>query len=183
MKKAVCILAPGFEEIEAVTPVDILRRAGLEVVLAGVGGTNIKGARGITIVCDVQVSQCTEIMDAVILPGGMPGAENLAASNEVKEIIMRHYQLGKIVAAICASPAVVLAPLGILDGKKAVCYPGCEKIFGKAVQHVKDRAVVVDGSVVTSAGAGTAFEFGLALAGLLAGEETAQSLAQKMVYS
>ena len=181
MKKTVLIvLADGFEEIEAITPIDVLRRAGLEVIVAGVGKREITGAHEITVETDLMIEQYQGNPDAIVLPGGMPGAENLQKSEAVKDMLQKMKRSGKLIAAICASPAVVLAPNGILDGKKATCFPGYENELGPKIKFSSDR-VVVDGLVVTSRGPGTAMEFSLELVSQLVSPEKAEQLAQKMV--
>ena len=118
MKKKVLIaLANGFEETEAIVPIDILRRADIDVRIAGVSGADIKGAHGIKVSADTALDSLNEEFDALVLPGGSPGAENLSKSDRLKEIIKRMHLEGKIVAAICASPVLVLLPTGILEGK------------------------------------------------------------------
>ncbi|MBI2095787.1 MAG: DJ-1/PfpI family protein [Candidatus Omnitrophica bacterium] len=174
-KTVLVLLADGFEEIEAVTPVDILRRAGVEVVVAGVGGLELKGAHGMTIRADVAVENVKDLPDAVVLPGGMPGASNLKESPAVISLLKRMKEKDKIIAAICASPGLALAASGVLDGKKATCYPGFEKGFGPKTAFVRDR-VVTDGKIVTSRGPGTALEFSLELVRRLVSEKIADSL-------
>lgn len=179
-KKAIVVLAEGFEEIEAVTPVDILRRAGVEVEVVGLGADEVAGAHGVTCKTDRALGE-TEDADAVILPGGLPGADNLAASATLVGVLRAQAESGKLVAAICASPGVVLAGLGLLDGKRATCYPSFEERFGPSTTHVTDD-VVKDGNILTSRGPGTAFAFGLALARELAGDAAADELAKGMLY-
>jgi 4-methyl-5(b-hydroxyethyl)-thiazole monophosphate biosynthesis len=180
-KRVLVILADGFEEIEAVTPIDVLRRAELEVVVAGLNKTTVTGAHGLSFVCDVELAAAGSSFDAVVLPGGMPGAANLAASPVVAALVKKIYADKKIVGAICAAPAVVLNPLGILDGKKATCYPGFESRFGTQVQVMTDR-VTRDGTIITSRGPGTAFEFSLALVSELVGKSVAERLSEGMVF-
>ena len=179
-KKAIIVLAEGFEEIEAVTPADILRRAGVEVELVGLDAPEVTGAHGVTFKAD-RVLGDTEDADAVILPGGLPGADNLAASEKLAGVLEAQAAAGKLVAAICASPGVVLAGLGLLDGKRATCYPGFEERFDASTTHVTDD-VVKDANMLTSRGPGTAFAFGLALARELAGDAAADELARAMLY-
>jgi len=179
-KTALIVLADGFEEIEAVTPIDVLRRAGIEVIVAGVGKREVTGAHDITVETDLMLEQYQGIPDAVVLPGGMPGAANLNQSEALKDLLQKMKRAGKIIAAICASPAVVLAPNGILEGKKATCYPGFENDLGSKIKFVKDR-VVTDGQVITSRGPGTAMEFSLAVVSQLASGEKSEQVAQKMV--
>ena len=181
MKKTVLIvLADGFEEIEAVTSIDVLRRAGLEVIVAGVGKREIIGAHEITVETNLMIEQYQGMPDAIILPGGMPGADNLNKSEAVKDLLQKMKKSGKLIAAICAAPAVVLAPNGILEGKRATCYPGYENALGPKVKFVANR-VVVDGQVTTSQGPGTAIEFSLELVSQLLSVEKADLIAQKMV--
>lgn len=179
-KKVLVVLAEGFEEIEAITPIDVLRRAGLEVTIAGVGGHQITGSHGITVETDTTIEEIEELPDAIVLPGGMPGAENLSKSKALRDILESMDEEGRHIGAICAAPAVALASTGILDGRKATCFPGFESRFGQAIVFSPDR-VVVDGNITTSRGPGTALEFALALAGRLAGAEVQQELSDRML--
>lgn len=180
MADALVLIAEGSEEIEAVTPGDVLVRAGVAVLVAGVGGTLFRGSRGLPLAADVEIDEIGDrLFDAVILPGGGKGAENLAASEPVARIVRAHASAGKIVAAICAAPAVVLAPLGILKGRRATCYPGLEQRLTDAVHAPGD--VVVEGTLVTSRGPATALAFALELAGLLAGRERAGEVRRAML--
>lgn len=180
MKTVLIILAEGFEEIEAITPIDVLRRAGLKVITAGVGKKEITGAHGIKVGTDVELENYADTPDAVILPGGMPGADNLKKSSSVKNILQKMKSADKLIGAICASPAVVLSAQGILDGKKATCYPGFEKDMGSKVTFSTQR-VVKDGRVITSRGPGTAMEFALALVCELVDQQTAESLSKALI--
>jgi len=180
-KRAIIVFAEGFEEIEAVTPADVLRRAGVQVALVGLDAMEVRGAHGIAMKMDRTLGP-EEDADAIILPGGMPGAENLAGSARLREILMTHASAGKVIAAICASPGLVLGSHGLLDGKRATCYPGFERYFGAGAVYVRDD-VVCDGNIITSRGPGTAFAFALALARVLAGEATAADLEKRMLYS
>lgn len=180
-KRALVILAEGFEDIEAVTPVDILRRINVEVIVAGLSEGIVKGARGITIKVDRVLSDADNSCDVVILPGGMPGAEHLAASSKVKKLVVEMFEKGKLIAAICASPALVLAPLGVLDGKKATCFTGMEENFPASVKFLKDP-VVQDGNVITSRGPATAFAFSLKIAENLVGKDMAAMVAKQTLY-
>lgn len=178
-KKILILLAEGFEEIEAVTSIDILRRAKLDVIIASVNDANVvKGAHGISIKADIRLRDFEGLPDAIVLPGGMPGSENLANSAKVTELIKRTNLAGKIIAAICAAPAIVLAPTGILDGKKATCYPQCESSFGTRTTYI-DREVVVDGNIITSRGPGTALQFALTIVKHLVGDEIADTVKQQ----
>ena len=181
MKKVAVLLAEGFEEIEAVTPIDLLLRAGIQVITAGVGKRTVKGAHGIVVEADVLVEELKDDLDGVVIPGGMPGAENLAASPTVGKVVTRISREGGMVAAICASPGVVLGPLGILRGKNAVCYPGFEEKMTGALSS-KDTTVA-DGPVITSKGPGTAFEFSLSIIRFLLGRETADNIAKAAQYA
>jgi len=181
MRKTVLILlADGFEEVESVTPVDVLRRAGVEVIVAGVGKTEIKGSRGLRVLADIRLEDYQGLPDAIVLPGGIPGAENLRDSAAVKALVKKMHDAGRLIGAICAAPGLVLAGQGILDGKKATGYPGYEKEF-KASTVYQEKSVVKDGQLLTSRGPGTAMEFSLELAKLLAGEATAEKVASAML--
>jgi len=182
MKKAVVLLAEGFEEVEAITPIDYLRRAGIEVTTAAVGASlDVRGSHGIVVRADALLTEAmaaggVNAVDAVALPGGMPGAANLAASAEVTALIRGAAEAGAWICAICASPAVVLAPLGFLDGLRFTCYPGMEDRVTGGIWS--GERVVVDGRVITSRGAGTAGEFAAAIIGQLVGEAAAEKVAR-----
>lgn len=182
LKTALMILAEGFEEVEAIAPVDVLRRAGVRIMIAGLTDRQVKSSRQIVVQTDILLRELVEIPDAVILPGGIPGATNLGKSEEVAELVRKMNAAGKIVAAICAAPAAVLAPLGILDGKKATCYPACEADFSNKVAYSKER-VVVDGNLITSQGPGTALEFALAIVTKLIGKDMAETVRGKMLIA
>lgn len=178
-KKALILLAEGFEEMEAVISVDMLRRAGIEVVLAAIGNNlHVKGSRRITLQADILLKNTKDIFDALILPGGMPGAKNLALQESVIKLIKKYFEQRKVVCAICASPAYAFLESGILSGKKATCYPGDEVRFGRDTCYLKED-VVVDGNIITSAGPGTAFYFALAIIKKLLGEEAANKVKEK----
>lgn len=182
MKKIAIIIANGFEEIEAVTPIDILRRGGIEVISAGVGGTNISGSHGIKIECDTIIGQINaEEFDGVVIPGGMPGAKNISESAEANKFIERMYLEKNLVAAICASPAIVLSPLKVLDGIKSTGYPGFESKFSSYAE-IKTEKVVVDGNIITSRGPGTAADFSFAVLEYLTGNDKAKSVSQSMLF-
>ena len=181
MKTAVVILADGFEEIEAVTPIDLLRRAGVKVVVAGLGALSVSGARGVTFGCDVLLAQVPPGWDALILPGGGPGAKNLAASALVKQCIDTTLAGDGWLAAICAAPAVVLGNQGYLRGRVFTGYPGSDhdEIGGT----YKEDPVVVDGRLVTSRGVGTAPAFALKLVELLVGADKAAEVARSVLLA
>ena len=179
-KTALVILAEGFEEVEAIASIDVLRRAGVRVTIAGVMDLQVKSSRNIGVQTDALLKDIKDLPDAVILPGGLPGAMNLAKSEEVAKLVKKMNSAGKLVAAICAAPAAVLAPLGILDGKKATCFPGCESDFSSKTVHLQDR-VVKDGNVITSQGPGSALEFALEIVRDLVTSEMADLVRDKML--
>jgi 4-methyl-5(b-hydroxyethyl)-thiazole monophosphate biosynthesis len=178
MKKAYIFLAPGFEEVEAAAPADMLRRAGIEVTMVAVNKEPlVAGSHGIVFQTDKTIEGINiDNVDAVLLPGGLPGATNLAASPEVDAALHSAAQKGKIVAAICASPAVVLRPKGLLRGRRWTCYPGMQEDGSEDQKHWKDEKTVRDGSLVTSQGVGTALLFGLAVIEALEGKELAAKI-------
>ena len=161
MIKAVVFLAEGFEEVEAFAPVDLMRRAGFEVVIAGIGSDVIRSSHGVKVTADISVNKIADDYDIYFCPGGMPGAANLRADKSVTAALLSANGNGKIVSAICASPAVVLGPIGILEGHKATCYPGCES-YSPDFDFSGD-GVVVSGNVITGKSAGYALDFALAL--------------------
>ena len=174
-------LANGFEECEALAPVDILRRGGIKVSTVGVGGSVITGAHGIRVCCDTGENEIKESdMQAVILPGGMPGTINLEKSAAVQKALDYAAERGLIIGAICAAPSV-LGHKGLLKGKKATCFPGFEKdLIGAEFAEVP---TVRDGSIVTACGAGAAFDFGFLLLETLSGDNAAaEELKKTMLY-
>ncbi|MDR0597878.1 MAG: DJ-1/PfpI family protein [Treponema sp.] len=182
-KKAIVFLAEGFEEVEAITPVDYLRRAGVEVTTVSIGAAaQVPGSHGIR-VCADKVLAAPEgqggldpaAWDAVVLPGGGKGADKLAASAAVGSFVTAMDRAGKLVCAICASPAVVLAPLGLLEGREFTCFPGMEE--GVSGASWKESRVVLDGNLLTSRGAGTAGEFAVAIIGKLLGQAEGEKVA------
>lgn len=174
------ILGKGFEEAEAVVPCDMLRRAGVDVRFAGIGGREIVGGHGITVCADC-VAEETDLTAAemIVLPGGMGGVKSILGSETVLHAVKTVYDNGGYAAAICAGPTV-LAKLGITDGRKTTCYPGCETDMGCA-KPCGEKAVV-DGRVVTGKAPGTAFDFALALIEVLRGKEAAAKVAAGAVY-
>lgn len=167
-------LANGFEEIEALATVDILRRAGIEVVTVGVGGKMPVGAHGIAVCADITENELVlDGIDGIVLPGGMPGTLNLEASAVVQEAVAYAAERGLMMAAICAAPSV-LGHGGYLRGKRATCYPGFESELTEAV--ICDGGVVADGNVITASGAGVAVDFALALVRYLVSDEAADAI-------
>ncbi len=167
-------LANGFEEIEALLPLDLMRRAGLGVTTVGVGGKDITGSHGITVKADITDSDLSDdSRECVILPGGMPGTTNLDASPVVHKAIDEALENNALICAICAAP-MILGKRGILKGKKATCFPGFEKYLEGA--EVGGR-VVRDGNIITAIGMGAALEFGLEIVAAFKGEEEAKKLA------
>ena len=182
MKKVYVFLADGFEDVEALIPVDVWRRGGLEVVTVSTTEFPlVQTAHGVNIEADIMFEQ-GDFWDAdlLFLPGGMPGASNLFAHKGVCKAIVDQFAAGKKVAAICASPAVVLAPLGILEGKRATCYPGFEKDLEGATYT--GQLVTVDGNVTTGEGPAAAFPFAYDLLGQLTSPQKANQIAEGMRF-
>lgn len=181
MKKIGIFLADGFEEIEGLTVVDILRRAGMEAEMISImGRKEICGSHKIAVQADALYEDVDFAeLDGVVLPGGMPGTTNLGAHAGVNETIKNFAAEGKLVAAVCAAPSV-LGQAGLLEGKKATCYPGYEdKLTGA---EVINEEVAEAGNIITSRGMGTTIAFALRITAYLAGEEKAQELAKKIIY-
>jgi protein deglycase len=178
--KVLVPVADGSEEIEAVTIIDVLRRAGADVTVASVDGLQITASRGVKLVADCLIGECREReYDLVVLPGGMPGAEHLRDNAILKEILVRQSGAGHLFGAICAAPAVVLESHGLLHNRKATCHPGHIKSLHDP--SAAAEAVVVDGNCVTSQGPGTALAFALKLVELLFGREKMEAVAAPMV--
>ena len=172
-------LANGFEEIEAIATIDILRRCDLKVVTVGVGGQDVTGAHGITILADISDDMAIpdETVDAVVLPGGMPGTLNLEKSKVVQNYIDYAVNNNKLIAAICAAPSI-LGHKNLLDGKKAICFPGFEQQLFNA--EIVDLPVVTDGNIITAKGLGCVFDFAYEIANRLAGESKTNSVRMSM---
>lgn len=181
MKENVFVfLADGFEEIEALTTVDLLRRAGVDVKTVSINSVlTVKGAHNIEVSADILLSECLKVKKAAmyIVPGGMPGAKNIAECEGVSKLLCAQNKKGEKIAAICAAPAVVLAPLGIIDGYEAVCYPGFEEELVAGGAIFKERRVVVDRNVITANGPSSAVSFALAIIESLKGQEVAETVA------
>lgn len=175
-------LSDGFEEIEALAPVDILRRGGCDVKTVGVGGKTVCGSHKIPVVCDITAQEAvTDGLEGIILPGGMPGTLNLEKSGVVQRFIDFATENGLYIGAICAAPSI-LGHKGLLRGKKATCFPGFEKELDGA--EFLDTPVVTDGKTTTACGAGAAFDFGFRLLSELTGDkEGADALKKSMKYN
>ena len=168
-------LAEGFEEVEALATVDVLRRAGLEVKTVGVTGATVSGSHSISVVCDTTIDavEPDESIEAVVLPGGMPGTLNLEKDEKVNSFIDYAYANGKYVCAICAAPSI-LGKKGLLEGKEAICFPGFEEyLYGASVS---DKSVCVDGKIITAKACGVALKFGKVIAEQFIGKEKADKL-------
>ena len=175
------LLGKGFEEIEAIAPCDILRRAGVPVQFVGLGGTEITGGHGICVHADITAEQMQpDELEMIVLPGGMGGVASIRASESAIRAIRFAWENNRYVAAICAAPTL-LAELGIPDGRKATCYPGLESRMGQAIMQ-PDASTVTDGKLLTGAGPGTAYDFGLMLVKTLRGEKSKNDVYDGLVY-
>ncbi len=172
----VVVFAEGFEEVEAMTPVDILRRAGANVVMTGVGGKEIAGSHGIRAVMDKEVSEIDpEAVEALVLPGGLPGTLNLEHSQAVQAILDSCARRGKFVGAICAAPSI-LAHKGLLNGREATAFPNFQKDLAEGGAKLSESYVCQDGNFITARGMGVATQFGLKLAEVLISPEKAREI-------
>lgn len=172
-------IAEGFEEIEALCPLDIMRRAGLEVTTVGVGSDRICGAHGITVETDMIHSDFrADDIEMIFLPGGMPGTLNLADCDTVIDAVRAAVDYDSYVAAICAAPSI-LGDMGLLRDKRAVCYPGFEDRLTGAV--IPDEKVVLDGNILTAKGMGAAVEMGLKIVEIFRGKDAAQELRHAII--
>ena len=173
------LLGTGFEETEAIAPLDLLRRAGISVATVGLNGKIIQGSHGIGVEADLEIGQLDLTdLEGIILPGGLGGVASIRACEAAMNAVRFAWENGKYVAAICAGPTI-LAQLGITDGKNATCYPGCEAQMGSA--NMVQAAAVTDGRVITGTSAGCAIPFGLALIAALKGQEAADAIASQIV--
>lgn len=180
MSRVYVFLATGFEEIEALTVVDLLRRAGVDCRTVSVmEERQVTSSHNVTVTADALFSEITDDADMLVLPGGIPGTPNLAAHEGLGVLLKKQFQAGKWVAAVCAAPTV-LGALGILDGKRATCYPGKmeELVCGEKLTD----PVVVDGNVITSRGMGTCIDFGLKMIEVLDSAEAAEKIEKAIVY-
>ena len=174
------LLGTGFEETEAVAPLDLLRRAGVDVLTVGVNGKIVYGSHKIGIEADITIDQMDLTnLEMIVLPGGLGGVASARASQKALDALRFAWENDKYVAAICAGPTV-LADLGITDGKNATCYPGCESGMGSA-KMVENVASVRDGKLITGTSAGCAIPFGLARVEALKGKEAADTIARQIV--
>ena len=174
------LLGTGFEETEAIAPVDLLRRAGVEVLTVGINGKTVCGGHGIPVVADIEIAQMDLTdLEMIVLPGGLGGVASIRASKEAMDAISFAWENGKYTAAICAGPTV-LADLGITDGHQVTCYPGCETDMNN-VQLIANAASVRDGKVITGTSAGCAIDFGLELIAALKGDGAAKAVADQIV--
>ena len=174
------LLGTGFEETEAIAPLDLLRRAGVEIMTVGVNGKTVYGGHNIGIAADITLDEMDLTnLEMIILPGGLGGVASVRASKEAMDALAFAWENNKYVAAICAGPTV-LADLHITDGKNATCYPGCESGMGNAIV-ASDAAAVIDGNLITGTSAGCAIPFGLALIAALKGDEAANAVKDQIV--
>lgn len=181
MSRVNVFFAEGYEEVEALTVVDILRRAGIKTDMVSVTGERaVTGSHGITIQTDKLFEEIDDSAEMIVLPGGIPGTPNLKAHKGLADLISAYNQSGKYIAAICAAPTVY-GEMGLLKGRKATCYPGLED--GLVGAEALTDAVVTDGNIITSRGLGTAIDFGLVLTSILLDKGTALNLASKIVYT
>lgn len=179
MGRACVLLAPGFEEIEAITVIDVLRRADIDTTVLGVEARSVEGSHGIRVEADAVLAELREeLWDVVVLPGGMPGAAHLRDHAGVQTLLKEQHARGGRLAAICAAP-IALSSAGVLEGRKATSYPSFAEQISCA-EYRQDR-VVVDGPVVTSRGPGTALAFALQLVAELKGAREATELAERML--
>lgn len=173
------LLGDGFEETEAITPVDLMRRAGIEVLTVGIGGNTVCGGHGIRICADITLEEMDLTdLEMIVLPGGLGGVASIHASERAMDAIRFAWDNGKYVAAICAAPTI-LGQLGITDGHEVTCYPGCESQLGNA--DIVALASVQDGKLITGTSAGCAVSFGLQLISALKGPDAANAVADQIV--
>ena len=178
MEKTYVFLADGFEEIEALATVDLLRRAGIHVETVSINPTlAVRGAHDIEVAADIMLADCPEGARMYIVPGGMPGAKNIADNPKVCQILTAQHEAGGKIAAICAAPAVVLAPLGIINEYEATCYPGFEEGVTAGGAHHKNQRVVVDRNIITANGPSSAVPFALTIIEALKGQDAADKVA------
>ena len=174
------LLGTGFEETEAIAPIDLLRRAGVKVLTVGIGSKTVYGGHGIGVEADITLEEMDLTdLEMIVLPGGLGGVASIRASKAAMDAVAFAAENGRYVAAICAGPTV-LADLGITDSRKITCYPGCEKDMGLA-EYIPNEACMQDGNVITGTSAGCAIPFGLKLIAALKGEDAAKTVADQIV--
>lgn len=180
MKKVYLFLAYGFEEVEALTAVDLLRRAGVEVITVSVSSNNaVTGAHSIPVVADIKLDESSfDDADAIVLPGGLPGVDHLKECDKLINIIKGCFEKGKYICAICAAPTI-LGEMGILKGRKATSYPGCESALLGA--DISEDKVCVDGNIITSRGVGTAIDFACEIIRTLVNEQKASEIRKSVL--
>lgn len=173
------LLGTGFEETEAIAPLDLLRRAGVEISTVGINGKVVYGSHHIGVEADLTLDEMNlSDLEMIILPGGLGGVASIRASKEAMDAVRYAWENGKYTAAICAAPTI-LAELGITEGKNATCYPSCAPQMGST--NMVEKAAVMDGKLITGTSAGCAIPFGLALIAALKGEAAAEAIAQQIV--
>lgn len=171
-------LADGFEEIEATTTIDILRRGGVNITTAGLPGTIVRGARGVKIIADIKMDDINfDKFDGLILVGGDPGWRNLSQSKRIMDAVQKYHGSKKMLAAICAAPCI-LAKAGVLSDKRATVYPGMER----EIPRPRSEKVIADGHIITSQGPGTAVDFALKIIEMVAGKEKVAKVKRDIVY-
>lgn len=182
MKKVYEFISNGSEEVEALIPVDVLRRAGVDIQIVSTTGEEvITTSHGVRIICDALIEDIdTSDADLLMIPGGLPGAENLCNHPLVREAIQRQYEAGKLVSAICAGP-MIFGSLGISKGKRCTCYPGFEDHLDGATYT--EELVTVDGNVITGEGPAATFPYAYTLCEILCGKQTAEALKEGMMYN
>ena len=174
------LLGTGFEEVEAIAPIDLMRRAGVEVLTVGIGGKTVYGGHGIGVEADITLEEMDLTnLEMIVLPGGLGGVASIRASRAAMDAVAFAAENRRYVAAICAGPTV-LADLGITDSRKVTCYPGCEEKMG-AAECILNEACIQDGNVITGTSAGCAVAFGLKLIAALKGEDVAKTVAEQIV--
>lgn len=181
MAKVLVPLATGFEELEAITIIDLLRRAGFDVITAGLDDQPVRASRNNVMIPDTSISAVMEEQfDLIVLPGGLPGADNLRDDANVQALLKRQSQQGKKLGAICAAPRA-LAQAGVIQNKTITCYPGALDIIDEQDFAISGNAVEIDGNVITSRGPGTAMDFALELIQQLGGQELKQTIEAQLV--
>jgi len=181
MAKVLVPLAEGFEELEAITIIDLLRRAGFDVITAGLDEQPVRASRNNVIIPDTSIDKVMQDeFDLIVLPGGLPGADNLRDNEQIQVLLKRQHQLGKNIGAICAAPRA-LASAGVLTGKTITCFPGALDQLVNTDFNISSNNIEIDGNIATSRGPGTAMDFALQLIELLADKPLREKIAAQMV--